>query len=417
MEDVFLDEALEGYRRFSQSDHQERLDRIREHLQTKTKKRTGPPAPLFYRIAAAAAILLVVGLFWWLNPLRTADLAEAAPEEGPVLEQEASTTSDSMISATEEAESSGNESVTAGGPAAADRPNRFRPGPVLSPPSTTTEEKNHTPAAAGQSPAAPEPAIAENAAEESLALRSTPRDREKLRATAPNNTDLPAPPLPPPPAQEEKTRDYTLGGVKLNAAQGTRLVTGQVLDRSGAPVEGVLVVTPGDRTGTITNAEGQYEILLDSNTRKLEFQRAGFSPEQIDLTQSTDFVKITLEKVAEADTAEMSTLRQAPTPSVSGSPANPVAAEPRGGYDRFERQLRRELQYPQQAIERGISGEVVLRFKVLSNGLINDIEVLQTPGGGIDQEARRLLTTGPRWRLTDSTKDQAIVTYRFDFSL
>ena len=74
-EDPFLQEALEGYRRLPQANHQASLDRLRERLQPGAKKRKMPVVGFSYRIAAGMAILLAVGLFWYLNLSDHSELA------------------------------------------------------------------------------------------------------------------------------------------------------------------------------------------------------------------------------------------------------------------------------------------------------------------------------------------------------
>jgi TonB family protein len=217
--------------------------------------------------------------------------------------------------------------------------------------------------------------------------------------------------------------NFSIGGVKLQAPQGTRLVTGQVLDRSGTPLNGVLVVTPGDRTGTITNRDGQYEILLDSTAQKLEFQANGYSSQRIDISDTRDFVRVTLDETAatvdQVIATEASAKKSKSTkvnPTVSASAINLNIAKPEINLQRFERRLQRNLQYPQAAIDQAISGAVTLRFLILPDGRPVDIKAVSGPKE-LYEEAIRLIREGPKWEITNGGNKSVTFTYRLDFSL
>jgi protein TonB len=59
--------------------------------------------------------------------------------------------------------------------------------------------------------------------------------------------------------------------------------------------------------------------------------------------------------------------------------------------------LQKNLKYPQLAIETGLSGTVYIQFVVSKNGDILDAIVLRGIGGGLDQEALRVIKLMPPW--------------------
>ena len=71
---------------------------------------------------------------------------------------------------------------------------------------------------------------------------------------------------------------------------------------------------------------------------------------------------------------------------------------PRGGFDKFEDYLRKNREYPAQALENGITGTVLLEFTVDEKGRPGNVRVLQSLGYGYDEEAIRLIEEGPRWK-------------------
>lgn len=68
-----------------------------------------------------------------------------------------------------------------------------------------------------------------------------------------------------------------------------------------------------------------------------------------------------------------------------------------GNYDAWRKHLERNLQYPNEAQEKGIQGKVVVQFVVDTEGNLSDIYAMNDPGGGLAQEAVRIIKTGPKW--------------------
>src|SRR5687768_9146674 len=66
----------------------------------------------------------------------------------------------------------------------------------------------------------------------------------------------------------------------------TRVVTGNVLDNNGQPLPGVTVKVVGDRTATVTNAEGSFTITVSQTTRSLEVSYVGYAAQTLAIPQS-----------------------------------------------------------------------------------------------------------------------------------
>lgn len=427
-EDSFLGEALEGYRQFPGSKHQERLERMREQLQTNTqngKKRGGPIIGISYRIAAAAAIVLAFGLFWWLTPTTNNELAEApqalerssesmANEAAPAVVEDQNAEEESTENNERRIRPERDEAGTPRQALAAKQDDAQLSKEEEKPGQASSSSANNQPAESLAARQLDSAGLQENVEDRQIAARS----RSEIETPDPAVSAPPPPPPPPPPAN-----DITIGGVNLNAPQGTRLVTGQVLDRSGTPLNGVLVVTPGDHTGTITNINGQYEILLDSTVQQLEFQRNGFSSQNVDITDSQDFVRVTLDESAaimdqmvQAEAAAKKSKSNKVNPAVHASSLNLNIAEPEISLNRFDRYLRRNLEYPQAAIDGRISGSVTLRFTILPDGRVMNVQAIAGPNE-LRPEAVRLIEQGPEWNITNGSDKSITFTYRLDFSL
>ena len=69
-----------------------------------------------------------------------------------------------------------------------------------------------------------------------------------------------------------------------------------------------------------------------------------------------------------------------------------------GGEEALYTYLTKNIRYPEIAKENGITGTVYLKFVVKADGVISGIEVVRTPGGGLEQEAIRVVKTMPSWK-------------------
>ncbi len=75
-------------------------------------------------------------------------------------------------------------------------------------------------------------------------------------------------------------------------SQGVR---GTIVDEQGNPLPNVSIYIPEERTGTITNINGNYEISLPGGEYDLVFQSLGFKQRTFNLTIRDTWIDIDLE--------------------------------------------------------------------------------------------------------------------------
>ncbi|WP_109829543.1 energy transducer TonB [Reichenbachiella versicolor] len=71
--------------------------------------------------------------------------------------------------------------------------------------------------------------------------------------------------------------------------------------------------------------------------------------------------------------------------------------EPNGGIKRFERYLKKNLEYPKEAIERQVEGSVEVQFVINKDGTIGGACVHKGLTRECNREAERLIRNSPRW--------------------
>ena len=69
-----------------------------------------------------------------------------------------------------------------------------------------------------------------------------------------------------------------------------------------------------------------------------------------------------------------------------------------GGMTELLKYMKENLQYPEEAIEKGIEGRVICQFTVKIDGSIDNIVVLKSIHKSLDEEAIRLIKNMPKWK-------------------
>ncbi len=62
-----------------------------------------------------------------------------------------------------------------------------------------------------------------------------------------------------------------------------------------------------------------------------------------------------------------------------------------GGRDLLKKFISEHLRYPKEALEKGIEGDVIVKYKVSGKGEVMDPEIVKGLGYGCDEEAIRLV--------------------------
>ncbi len=62
-----------------------------------------------------------------------------------------------------------------------------------------------------------------------------------------------------------------------------------------------------------------------------------------------------------------------------------------GGKELLKKLIKENLQYPKRALEKGVEGDVIVKYKVSGKGEVHEPEILKGIGHGCDEEAIRLV--------------------------
>jgi len=182
---------------------------------------------------------------------------------------------------------------------------------------------------------------------------------------------------------------------------------------------GVSVLVKGTNIQAITNAEGNYKMLLDEETKgDLVFSFIGM--QSIEIPIEHDSINVTL-------SPDYATLSEVVVVGYSSNDSNVIqekentykSAEPVGGRRAYKNYMIQNQRYPQLALDNKIQGRVTVQFTIESNGLMDDFKVLKGIGYGCDEEVIRLVKEGPKWTppSRDDTPVKGKVKVRLKFAL
>ena len=76
----------------------------------------------------------------------------------------------------------------------------------------------------------------------------------------------------------------------------------------------------------------------------------------------------------------------------------------------------KNVQYPKEAMEKEISGRVLVGFIVEKDGSISETEIVKGIGGGCDEEAVRVVKAMPKWKPGKEKGKPVRVSYMMPFT-
>lgn len=79
------------------------------------------------------------------------------------------------------------------------------------------------------------------------------------------------------------------------------------------------------------------------------------------------------------------------------SQAATITAKPTIGMKEYENYLEKNIQYPKEALDKKISGEVIVSFLVSADGSLSDFKIEKSIGFGCDEELVKVIKSGPDW--------------------
>jgi len=208
--------------------------------------------------------------------------------------------------------------------------------------------------------------------------------------------------------KREKAEQLQMAGA---VAAEQRTISGVVISgEDEQPIHGVIVAVKGSTAGTVTDLEGKFQIALENDSQNtLIAQFIGMEQKEISIQDQEELLitlepdAISLEEVVVIATAPQ-TISQPTGYAVAFAESDADlnksdyrSATPVGGKKEFNEYVKSNMQFPEydDVLTRAV---VVLNFVVGSDGRPTQVLVLKSPGKAFSDEAIRLLLEGPDWQ-------------------
>ena len=197
-------------------------------------------------------------------------------------------------------------------------------------------------------------------------------------------------------------------------SEASIFLKGRVVSEEGEALPGVNVMVRGTNIGTVTDAEGNYELLLPENNRNVVFAFIGFGSQEVAVGDRAE-LDVTLK-------ADVSSLSEVVVTGYGAEKKNDHSAafhfaEPAGGRSEYNQYLSKSVKYPEEALKARTNGRVTVRFTVEPDGTLSEFEVIKGIGAGCDEELIRAIKAGPAWKPSSRgdlpLRDKVKVRYRF----
>jgi len=392
MNDLFLEDALEGSHLVSANEFSSDLNELANKIETDSSKNWVSPM----RIAAGVLILIGVGfMFFWIDFSKpvTLVLKESALPTGTdsIKTNKISDTSGSLMSLNK-AEKSKHKEETESSPT------------PLQEKLKATSKKNTLkalPIAKGMGIAS----VTEN--------QPSPLAESEVIVTRADDIKIDQPVMSSP-VVANHLRDES--SMNKRSKELSKKFTGQVVAEDGLPIPGVNVIVKDTEIGTVTDADGNFQIATNTMKPKLVFSFIGMSTVETKPVGGTSDLKIEMKEYA-SQLSEVVVTGFSDRERESGEPVI-KSALPVGGIPAYNTYLENKLRYPIEALENNIKGNVKIEFTISTSGVLSDFNILKGLGHGCDDEVIRLVKDGPKWNPTTvdnvSIETQVRVKVKFD---
>lgn len=394
LDDPFLADALEGWQEAIQAKGPERVEQGLEDLrktfaESSKDKKPAPVVPLrtnrWWTVAAAAVVVLIGAAVLYSTVFRT------EKQEDTI----------AVVPATETTTPPDGQTVPPPTPSQAEKP--------ASPSITTPQKSPDSPIKAS------EPTTTKNTQsrkEEDLVSNKAGKQLDKEEIGESKKAEPAAAPV--------AARDITLEAKEKTetAAPLLNSFAGKVTDQNNQPIANATVRISNTNNGIITDANGEFRLKSADSVLPVEVMVVGYASREAKLSKDLSLNRIQLPeasaslnevvvtgKAENAKTSERSRyLKNSPKVMVQD-------AEPSNGWIDFDKYLQQALVFSET--NKLPHGEAVVSFLVNKAGEISSFRIEQSLSPVQDAEARRLIESGPSWRLLKGKKARVTVIIRF----
>ena len=362
--DAFMAEAMEGYDAFPESDHAAKINELNQRVARLSKRERGL---VFYlaRVAAAAAIIGIIGSFFWLQnevakPKVLSDTIEKLETVKPLIPNKKSDNNFAEISDFET------------------KNNNKQPvdNQLIVKNDLMKIESGSQQNSASKIPSVPISKYSAPSPKPEKALK-------KPTLSVPSNeVNLGKEKTPVSTAWKEVSKSTAFAKEEKRNVDLNRNKDAEFLDNTGV-IEPV--IAEQEKKKRIPTSEKERELLSEEEIIKAI----------ADVEPPSSFGSSIESKKRQKKVTATKSKKKRSAINLEGTAVTP---RPKGGFLRFERFLKKNTKYPQKAKEQGIEIEIEIQFYINKKGIPTNFSTTNKEDFGFEQEAIRLLKKGPKWK-------------------
>lgn len=194
--------------------------------------------------------------------------------------------------------------------------------------------------------------------------------------------------------------------------------TAQVVSADNTPLPFTNISIKKENFGTYTDAKGMVRLVSTDSTLNIDVKSVGYAQKTFTLRNNQTPTRLVLQEdeIAQKDkrivgNTELNKPGKSRRATLLSDSA--VNVEPADGWDNYNTYVANNLDIPETMLKRDFHGEVELSFDVKSNGTISNIRIHKSLGAEYDEAAKRLLMSGPQWKVKKGKKTSAKVKVQF----
>jgi carboxypeptidase-like protein len=217
---------------------------------------------------------------------------------------------------------------------------------------------------------------------------------------------------------EAKNRMVAKDIESFNKSNNANEFVGKVVDANSQPISGAYVNIANQKNVTVTDNKGMFRIFAPKSDSivKINVSSVGFETTKAILSNENDIADNTINlrsntsSLNEVVVTGLERKRKADTKNIA-SDETLKNAEPVIGWKKYKEYLDKNKRLSGDSI--GLRIIEVVSFTIKKNGKLGNFNIEQSYNDDFDDEAIRLIKTGPGWKLLKNKKARARLTIEF----
>ncbi|HUS02451.1 MAG TPA: carboxypeptidase-like regulatory domain-containing protein, partial [Chitinophagaceae bacterium] len=187
--------------------------------------------------------------------------------------------------------------------------------------------------------------------------------------------------------------------------------TGRVVDTTGNPVSFASISTKDRNIVTRSDSAGRFMLKTKDSSLTAVVSALGYKTKEKKLNDKTEQLIVIQNdnKALEEVVVTAATMQRQKKALSSKQEVAQTTSEPVTGLQEFNEYVKKNIRISVDAEGKSYKGNVVLSFEINKKGNPKKIKVAQSFCKPCNEEAVRLLKTGPKWKYTDNKRQYVAI--------